>query len=336
MERTEGAAEAQTGNERVVLLEVPKNGPQYFLADYTKGSATVHYIRIGTGTANEIVVDGDEHVTDTHCVIRVTGDLVEVSDNGHPGETLVDQAAITEGYVELRPSNVLRLGKHGTTRLIARGGKSGERPYMVGRSMSSIVNEALELHASVDDIAKILNVSRSTVFRRKAEKKKLAAAAAVAAAAVVGALLFWFIMSPSQSALSVPAIPSPAAASPVTAPAPAEPVAAPETEEPGPVELRDNNAERSVANEHRDQAKPRKAKRKRAHARSQPKRTRKRARPTAKSMPESQPVPKVEKPGKSQPLGGTWVMKRDKPLGGIITIDRNMKPTTRAKEDETQ
>lgn len=157
---------------RLTLL--PKKKVDFWLHESIKEPAPLHVLRVGSGAHNDIVVP-DKRVTDTHCLLYVTRECIEVSDFGHPGETLVNEAPITTGSVILDKGSVLTLGSEDGVMLWARGCDPGEQPDMVVANLYELIQEAPNYHGTRSKAAKALQVKPATFYRwLKDHKFKLA------------------------------------------------------------------------------------------------------------------------------------------------------------------
>ena len=153
-------APEQEDGQTVLGLELMPNGPIFWFPR----TAPVHVLRVGQGAHNDIIVHG-RYVTDTHCLLLITPNQVQVRDFGHSGETLVNNVAVTDGHAILHAGSVLQLGRQGQTRLMARSAEPGQLPEMVVHNLYEMVQQASSYHGSKHKAAKALGVKPRT-FRR--------------------------------------------------------------------------------------------------------------------------------------------------------------------------
>ena len=199
-------ARPEAGDVVVKFKLLPK-GPYFDLGKLMKAPAPVHFIRVGSGAHNDMVVHGSK-VADTHCVLRVTRKGVEVSDFGHTGETLANRVAVTDGYVMLHANSVLELGRGGGTRLMACASDS-ERPEMVVQNLYQLVQESQGYFSDDAKAAQNLGIADSTFRQWLRTHKFKIAASLVAMLAVTGGA---FLRESRNS--KIPAVVSPAALAP--------------------------------------------------------------------------------------------------------------------------
>lgn len=192
------------------------DGPEFPIPDLVKPSTSVRVLHIGSDPDNEIVVHG-KYVADVHCLLRVTGDKVEVGEAGHP--TFANGMEVTDGYVALHPDSRVKLGKKGQTYLVAGDGMTRPRPQMVARDMYELVQQSPALYGNVNRAAKAFDIPPSTFYQWVTTHKFKVVAPLAVLLAVAGGALAWHqddqgTPAPAMApALPATAIPTPGASS---------------------------------------------------------------------------------------------------------------------------
>lgn len=188
--------------EVVVKFKLLPNKKYFNLDQIIREPAPVHYIRVGKGAHNDMIVHGPK-VANTHCVLRVTRRGVEVSSFGRSSETIANNLEVTDGYVLLHHKSVLELGRGSGTRLMACTADSDEQPEMVVQNLYQLVQEAPSYFVNDAQAARALGIKDTTYRRWLDEHKFMIAAPLALLLALIGGSMLSPLSSRSQDTMSI-------------------------------------------------------------------------------------------------------------------------------------